>query len=172
MKITIRQENKNDYSIISMVTDMAFGREDEGKLIENLRKNKKFVKDLSLVACMGNEIIGHILFTPILIKHEDMEYDSLALAPVSVIPELQSLGIGSQLVKKGLAKAKKMGYKSVIVLGHEHYYPRFGFLPASNYKITAPFEVPDNVFMAIELIDNTLQNVQGCVEYPKEFNEV
>ncbi|RUT78131.1 GNAT family N-acetyltransferase [Ancylomarina longa] len=172
MKITIRPENKSDYRTISMVTDMAFGREEEGKLIENLRKNRKFIKDLSLVACMGSEIVGHILFTPILIKHEDKIFNSLALAPVSVIPELQSLGIGSQLIQKGLAKAKKLGHESVIVLGHENYYPRFGFLPASKYRITAPFEVPDNVFMAIELVKNTLQNVHGCVAYPKEFNEV
>ena len=87
---------------------MAFGQEAEGKLIENLRKNRKFIKELSLVACMGNEIVGHILFFPIFIKSEDAEQESLALAPMSVIPEFQGFGIGSQLVQKGLEKAKKL----------------------------------------------------------------
>jgi predicted N-acetyltransferase YhbS len=172
MQITVRPENKQDIKTISMVNDMAFGQEAEGLLVEKLRKNKKFIKGLSLVACMGSEIVGHILFFPIVIKKEDQEFESLALAPMSVIPELQGLGIGGQLIKKGLAKAKKLGHKSVIVLGHEEYYPRFGFKPASNYNITAPFDVPENVFLAQELTEGGLKGVEGMVEYPKEFNEV
>lgn len=172
MKINLRPENKNDYSAISMINDMAFGQEAEGKLIENLRKNRKFIKDLSLVACMGSEIVGHILFFPIIIKSDNEEFHSLALAPMSVIPELQSLGIGSQLVQKGLAKAKKLGHKSVIVLGHDNFYPKFGFKPASEFNIKAPFEVPDTAFMAIELYSGSLKNTQGTVTYPKEFDNV
>lgn len=155
-----------------MINDMAFGREDEGKLVEKLRKNKKFSKDLSLVACMGNEIIGHILFFPIQIKSDNKDIESLGLSPMSVIPELQGLGIGSQLIKKGLAKAIKMGYKSVLVLGHDKYYPKFGFSPASKFNITCSFDVPEEVFMALELEKTSLQSVSGCVEYPKEFNDL
>ncbi|WP_320017762.1 N-acetyltransferase [Labilibaculum manganireducens] len=172
MKIQIRPENKNDYKTISMINDMAFGREAEGLLVEKLRKNKKFIKDLSLVACMGNEIVGHILFFPIEIKSENNTFDSLALAPMSVIPELQGLGIGSHLVENGLAKAKKMGHQSVIVLGHDKYYPEFGFTPASKFNITCTFDVPNEVFMALELEKDALKTVSGCVEYPKEFNDL
>lgn len=57
----------------------------------------------------------------------------------------------------------------MIVLGHEHYYPRFGFVPASRWHIKAPFEVPDNVFMAIELAEGSLAGVEGTVVYAKEF---
>ncbi len=169
MKIQIRPENKNDYKIISMVNDMAFGQEAEGILIEKLRKNQKFIKELSLVACMGNEIVGHILFFPIKINSEKDSFDSLALAPMSVITEFQELGIGSQLIEEGIAKAKKLGHHSIIVLGHEKYYPRFGFVPASKFKITPPFDVPDSSFMAKEITPNALAYINGCVEYPKEF---
>lgn len=172
MNIQIRPEYKNDISTISMINDMAFGQGNEGNLIIKLRKNRNFIKDLSLVACMGDEIIGHILFSKIIIKNGNEEFESLALAPMSVIPELQGLGIGSELIKKGLQKATKLGYKSVIVLGHENYYPKFKFTPASQFQITCPFEVPDANFMAIELEKGSLKNVSGCVEYPKEFNDV
>ncbi len=172
MNIQIRPEYKNDISAISMINDMAFGQENEGNLIIKLRKNRNFIKDLSLVACMGNEIIGHILFSKIIIKNGNEEFESLALAPMSVIPELQGLGIGSELIKKGLQKATKLGYESVIVLGHENYYPKFKFTPASQFQITCPFEVPDANFMALELEKGSLKNVYGCVEYPKEFNDV
>lgn len=172
MKITIRPENKNDYKNISLVNDMAFGQEKEGLLVEKLRKNKKFKPNLSLLACMGNEIVGHILFFPIEIASETDQFESLALAPMSVIPELQGLGIGSQLVEKGLAKAKKMGYTSVIVLGHAKFYTKFGFTPASQFNISSPFAVPDKYFMALELKKEALQKHSGCVTYPKEFDEL
>ncbi|PKQ60758.1 hypothetical protein BZG02_17975 [Labilibaculum filiforme] len=172
MKIQIRPENKNDYKTISMINDMAFGQESEGLLVEKLRKNKKYLKDLSLVACMGNEIVGHILFSPIEIKSGNSSFKSLALAPMSVIPELQGLGIGSQLIENGLAKAKKMGHQSVIVLGHAAFYTKFKFTPASLFEITCPFEVPNEVFMAIELEKDALKNVSGTVEYPKEFQNL
>ncbi len=172
MNIQIRPEHKNDISAISMINDMAFGQENEGNLVVKLRKNRNFIKDLSLVACMGNEIIGHILFTKISIKNDTEEFESLALAPMSVIPEFQDLGIGSQLIQKGLLKATKLGYKSVIVIGHENYYPKFKFTPANQFQITCPFEIPDANFMAIELQKGSLVNISGCVEYPKEFNDL
>ena len=172
MNIQIRPEHKNDISSISMINDMAFGQEAEGILVVKLRKNKSFIKELSLVACMGNEIIGHILFSKIVIKNDTEEFESLALAPMAVIPEFQGLGIGSQLINKGLQKATKLGYKSVVVLGHENYYPRFDFTPASQFQISCPFEVPDANFMAIELKKGNLDSVSGCVVYPKEFNDL
>jgi predicted N-acetyltransferase YhbS len=172
MKITIRPENRNDYKNITLINDMAFGHEKEGLLVEKIRKNKKFKPKLSLVACMGDEIVGHILFFPVDVISETDQFESLTLAPMSVIPELQGLGIGSQLVEQGLAKAKNMGYTSVIVLGHAKFYPKFGFTPASQFNITSPFAVPDECFMALELQKEALQKHSGCVSYPKEFDEL
>jgi putative acetyltransferase len=59
-----------------------------------------------------------------------------------------------------------------IVLGHPQYYPKFGFEPASKWNIKSPFEVADNVFIALELIPDEIKNKNGIVEYAKEFNEV
>ena len=94
------------------------------------------------------------------------------MAPMSVVPEYQRRGVGKQLVTEGLKRAKSIGYKSVIVLGHSEYYPKFGFEPASKWNIKAPFDVPDNVFLAIELEEGGLKGVSGAVEYPDEFNDV
>jgi putative acetyltransferase len=91
---------------------------------------------------------------------------------MAVSPGLQKQGIGGQLIKHGLLKATELGYKSVIVLGHEHYYPKFGFIPADKWNIKSPFDVPTNVFMGIELVENGLQKVKGTVQYPKEFDTV
>jgi predicted N-acetyltransferase YhbS len=91
---------------------------------------------------------------------------------MAVVPEFQRQGIGGELIKHGLDKAKELKYKSVIVLGHEPYYPKFGFAPASKWNIKSPYDVPENVFMAIELVKDGLKDVSGTVRYPKEFDMV
>ncbi len=65
-----------------------------------------------------------------------------------------------------------MGFGPAIVTGGTTYYPRFDFKPASNWKISAPFDVPDEAFMALELSENALKNSRGVVRYPEEFNVV
>jgi len=172
LKLIIRPETNRDYAKITEINDLAFEQQNEGILITKLRKSKNYIRELSLVAEVGCEIIGHILFYPIKINSDSSTYKSLALAPMAVHPFYQNKGIGSNLVNEGLKLAKKQNFKSVIVVGHPEYYPRFGFVPASKWNIKAPFEVPDNAFMALELIKNELSNKSGVVEYSEEFNEV
>jgi len=173
LKVKIRREKPEDYSGVYIVNELAFEHENESILVDRLRKSKHFVPGLSLVAELDGKIIGHILFTKLkILDKKGVVYNSLSLAPMAVKPSYQNLGIGTALVKAGLEKASKQGFESVIVLGHDKYYPRFGFEPASKWKITCPYEVPDEVFMALELVPGALNHVSGKVQYPKEFDEV
>lgn len=173
MQIIIRQENNNDIAAVRHVNELAFGQDNEAKLVDALRKSDAFVPELSLVAILNDEIIGHILFSKIKILGEhERTTESLALAPMAVLPNHQQKGIGAELIKHGLAKARALNFKSVIVLGHEHYYPKFGFEPAQKWNIRSPYDVPSDVFMAIELIGGGLKDVSGLVVYPKEFDGV
>jgi len=170
MDFFIRQENKKDYEYISKLVSSAFGRDNEAKLIEDLRKTKKFVSALSLVAEDYERIIGHILFYPVKIKGEQ-EFDILSLAPVSVLPDHQNMGVGSKMIEEGLRNAEILGFRSVLVIGHPNYYPKFGFEPAKKWGITAPFSIPDEAFLAIELTPDALKNVGGIVEFPEEYKK-
>jgi putative acetyltransferase len=172
MKINIRAEKPGDYLAVKKVHDQAFGQPNEGLLVEKLRLNPDFIPALSLVAEMDGSIIGHILFFPIKVKGPAASYDALALAPMAVLPDLQKKGMGGQLITKGLETAQALGFRSVIVVGHPEYYPRFGFVPASRWGIQAPFDLPDEVFMAKELVADGLKEVSGMVAYPGEFEEV
>ena len=64
---------------------------------------------------------------------------------------LVSILVATFNVNTSLNIARALGYESVIVLGSEKYYPRFGFEEAAKYKITAPFDVPSENFMVLEL---------------------
>lgn len=170
MKIIIRQEEERDRVFVYEIVKKAFESAehadgDEQDLVNRLRKSEAFVPELSLVAEWKGEIIGHILFTKVKIGSNI----SLALAPVSVIPEYQGQGIGGKLIEAGHRVARNLGFSSVIVLGHPTYYPRFGYSPASKWNILSPFEVPDDCFMALELTENGLQGISGMVEHPQEF---
>ncbi len=173
MKINIRQENTEDKEDVHEINRMAFGQENEARLVDLLRDSSAFVPELSLVAAIDNQLVGHILFSKIIItdKHHN-EFESLALAPMAVLPAFQGKGIGAQLVAAGLNRARASGYTSIIVLGHAHYYPRFGFAPAQQWNIRSPYDVPSNVFMALELVPDGLKGVTGIVKYPEAFDAV
>ncbi|MEK3805514.1 N-acetyltransferase [Bacillus sp. FSL H8-0547] len=169
----IRPEREEDIQEIKQMNDDAFCQENEAKLIAEIRSSDGFIPELSLVALgdTGN-IIGHILFSSIHIQTQNNKIAALALAPMAVSPQMQNKGIGSALVRDGLIRSKMLGYKSVIVLGHPLFYAKFGFKPAIEYGIKPPFEVRDEVFMALELEQGSLEQAAGTVVYPPAFSNV
>lgn len=170
MNITIRQEEERDFPVVYRVVkeafaDMPMASGDEPDLVNRLRGSTAFIPELSLVAEVDGELVGHILFTRMLIG----DHPALTLAPVAVLPEWQGRGVGSRLIEAGHRIAREMGFLSVILVGHEHYYPRFGYIPAGSKGITAPFDVPADAFMVLELVPGGLAGVSGMVAFAPEF---
>ena len=127
---------------------------------------------LSLVAEVDGTIAGHILLTRIWIVNEQSRHASLALAPVSVHPDFQNAGIGSALITKAHKIARSLGESSVILIGHEDYYPRFGYQTIDHFDIKLPFEVPIQNCMAVELVPDGLKNKKGEVIYAPPFYNI
>ena len=136
----------------------------EQDLVVALRNSDSFIPKLSLVAVKDDKIVGYILFTKIKIEN----HEEIALAPLAVLPEYQKQGLGSMLIEQGHKIAKKLGYHYSIVLGSENYYPKFGYIPATQYGIQAPFDVSNENFMAVKLNDTDIE-IKGIVQYAKEF---
>ncbi len=174
MELSIRQEESTDHQIVFDLIKSAFQEEEisdhqEQFLVQRLRNSDAFIPELSLVAELNGQVVGHILLTKVLIKNDIQEFTSLALAPVSVLPNYQRKGIGGQLIQSAHQKAKSLGYTSIVLLGHENYYPRFGYQQAHLFGINFPFEAPRENCFVLELIPNTLQAVYGTIEYAQEF---
>lgn len=165
----IRQETNNDYEAVYSVVKQAFACAEhsdgtEQDLVNALRKGEAFVPQLSLVAEIDSSIVGHILFTEAKVGKDTV----LVLAPLSVLPKFQKQGVGAALIKEGHRIAKELGYEYSIVLGSENYYPRFGYLPAVQFGIEVPNDMPSANFMAIQLQENA-KSISGTVTYAKEF---
>ena len=170
--ITIQCEREEYYTAIREINVLAFGRETEAELLENLRNSRDFAPELSLVAIKDRRVVGHILFSPIAIHTNKEVFSALALASMAVHPEVQSQGIGSELVRQGLDRCRNQGHSIVVVVGHPKYYPRFGFTAARVKGLEVPFPVPDEAFMVLELVPGAMNGITGMVIYPQEFLEV
>ena len=162
----IRLERPVDIAAIRLVNLSAFETSTEADLVDALREQANPI--VSLVAEEEDGVVGHILFSPVtLVDHPELRM--MGLAPMAVLPEKQRQGIGAALILAGLEQCRRLGFKAVIVLGHAEYYPRFGFTPASRFGLSCEYEVPDEVFLALELNRGVLQGKSGVVRYHGAF---
>ena len=166
--ITIRDETPKDHNTVheltvSAFTSSEFGHNGEAALIDSLRANCDCC--LSLVACSADHVVGHILFTPVAIRTSTEETHGMGLAPMSVAPHHQRIGIGSSLVTAGLNQLFDDHCPFVVVLGHPDYYPRFGFLPAADYGISHGFSGSPQELFFISFRPSTATGCDGGMAY-------
>ncbi len=166
--ITLRPEDDRDHAAVFDVVERAFGRADEARLVDRLRKVA--TPQISLVALENDTLVGHIFFSPVSV--EGRTADPLGLAPLAVAPEEQRVGIGSALIRRGLAECRALRRQLVFVLGHRDYYPRFGFKPASEFGFYYERDVPNPSFFALALEPGGLDGPRGQVSYLPEFERL
>lgn len=164
---TTRPERPGDAAAVHAVNAAAFPTEAEAELVDALRADSAaWIDGLSTVTLAGDgAVVGHALLTRCTVGGEA----ALALAPCAVLPDFQRTGAGSAAIRAGLKAAAERGEENlVVVLGHATYYPRFGFAPASGLGVSAPFEVPDDHFLALNL-DPARPTPRGEIAYPSAF---
>ncbi|MGF1713711.1 GNAT family N-acetyltransferase [Photobacterium chitinilyticum] len=165
----IRTEAPADILPIDSLLKAVFDTEAEAKLVMKLRENGN--RTLSLVACSDEgEVVGHLLFSPVTVDGQDANWQGLA--PLAVKPEYQRQGVGLALMEEAKSILAELGYPVTVVLGHSDYYPKVGFVKASEHGLRCSWPVPDEAFMVLELIPGSLAETVGLVEYCSEFSDM
>ncbi|MGB0837335.1 MAG: GNAT family N-acetyltransferase [Flavobacteriaceae bacterium] len=143
----------------------------EGDLVRRIRASEDFISDLALVALEDEKVVGYILVSPLKIVSQETkeEFPGLTLAPVAVLPEKQGQKIGAQLIERAHETAKALGHDYIVLLGHDTYYPRFGYEVCKNHNIEFHFQVPPEYCMVKEITPNSLEKINGLVHYPETF---
>lgn len=166
-----------DLSDVLHVEKQAFGN-DKGSeivnLVNGLLNDPSAMPLLSLIAVNDDQAIGHILFTKARITYSKESISAAILAPLAVIPDAQSQGVGGQLIKEGLKLLSESGVELVFVLGHPEYYPRHGFKPAGSLGFEAPYPIPDehaNAWMVQELRPGLIGSVRGKITCADVLNQ-
>ncbi len=168
MSVEIRTEEDGDVPGIRDANRRAFGREDEARLVDDLRDGG--YARLSLVAEEEGRLVGHIMLSEAVIRTKGGEVGALALGPVGVIPERQGCGVGSALIREALDRCAHAGHRIVVLLGHPGYYPRFGFSAERAGNLSSAYS--GDAFMALELVPGALSGVVGEFEFAPPFGAV
>ena len=165
----IRAEEQRDWAAVHAVNICVFETPAEADLVDALREQAEPL--VSLIAEDNGAIVGHIMFSPVSLSgHAALKI--MGLAPMAVAPGHQRKGIGSSLVRAGLEQCRQLGFGAVVVLGHPTYYPRFGFSSSTRFGIGCEYEVPEEVFMVVELEAGFLRDASGRVKYHIAFSNI
>ncbi len=172
---TIRPESPDDIDAIADLHRSAFPGTTESELVDAVRRSAHFVPDLSLVAELNGQLVGHLLLSRVELLPEagGDPIPLLALAPVAVSPMHQGRGIGTLLMRAGMALAGNRAEEAaVVVLGSPEFYGRFGFRSAADADISGPWPAPEGVFqvLPLQLPDGERQLPPGTVAYPAAFS--
>jgi putative acetyltransferase len=170
--ISIRPERPDDRAAISAVVAAAFGSPAEARLVKSIRASENFVPELSLVAEVGEEIVGHVMISYVGLDDGTHLRRVLNLSPLAVAPSFQKRGVGSALVRSVSAAADSRNEPMVVLEGSPRYYARFGFeysVPRG-IEITLPSWAPAEAAQVLRL-RNYDATLKGRVVYPPAFDE-
>jgi putative acetyltransferase len=148
-RVTVRVMLPTEYAAVRALSIAAFdGDEGIGSLLDALHDSWAWTDELSFVAELDGELVGHVLFTKAWLDAPERLVDVLVLSPIGVRPDVQRTGIGAVLMTSSLASLDGRPEPLVFLEGHPTYYPRFGFRPASSLGFVAPStRIPDSAFM-------------------------
>lgn len=172
MQIKIRQETTSDYDEVYELVKASFAAAPhadgtEADYLNEVRKNKAFIPQLSLVAETGDgRIVGQIVLYKMNVRTVNTDYQQLVLSPISVHPDCFRQGIARAMMEESFRRAKEMGYAAVFLCGEPDFYRKMGFAPTFEYGIYHVNDTFRNAewCMVRELVAGALNNVSGTVD--------
>ncbi len=170
--VVIEPERPADADAVRDVVGRAFDKHAVvPDLVEAIRASPQYVPDLALVARVGPTVAGFVMISHAEVVAADGRHDVLTLSPLAVAPEFQGRGIGSALVRAGIAAADATGAGLITLEGSPAYYGRLGFSTAATSGVTIdlPDWVPQEAAQVYRLRAYN-SAVHGRLVYPAAFD--
>jgi putative acetyltransferase len=123
--LTIIEASGTDRAAIRSIEEAAFGQPGEADLVDALVAESEDA--LELVATLDGVLVGHLLFSTLLVETANRSFSAVALAPLAVHPDFQRRGVGTALVEESHRRLRAAGEGLSVVLGDPGYYGRFGY---------------------------------------------
>lgn len=145
----------------------------EHYVINQLRNDPSFVKELDLVMEKDGKLIGQNMFMKASIKADDgRDIPIMTMGPICISPEYKRQGYGKKLLDYSLEKAAKLGAGAVCFEGNIDFYGKSGFSFASVYGIRyhgLPEGEDSSFFLCKELIPGYLDGITGEYQTPQGY---
>ena len=157
----IREAQESDLEEVFNLIHSAFGNRAESDLVKQLISDGDVL--INLLVESSDTIIGNVVVSKITME-PDIGLFCGGVAPVSVVPDQQSSGVGSKLMTAAINESKKMVIDALFLLGDPNYYKRFGFIVS---KLKNDYSVEH--FQELELTEGCLVNIKSKVTYANAF---
>lgn len=155
----IRPEAPDDAPLVEALVAKAFGPGRFAKSAWRLREGVDPERDLSFVAVENGALRGSVRFWPIFVGRAP----ALLLGPLAVDSDQRGRGLGIALMERGIAEARRLGHRAVILVGDAPYYARVGFAPLPKDSVKFPGPVDRDRILGLALADGALDSLQGEV---------
>lgn len=176
-EILIREEQPQDWREVEELTREAFWNEyvpgcSDHLVAHRLRSSGAFIPQLDLVAVdEDGRIVGNIMYTHAVIHRDNGDkMPVVCFGPLSVLPELQGQGIGSELIEASKARAMELGYTTIVICGEPRYYKKFGFIAAEEYDVAMDGNVFAPALQILDLTGGKLLAIHGVFCEAREFS--
>jgi predicted N-acetyltransferase YhbS len=159
--VTIRAEIPADATAREALLDRAFGCNRNRKTSQRLRDDRLPAKGLAFTALSkSGRVIGTLRMWNVIAGSAG---PSFLLGPLAVDTRYQKRGIGREMMTHALNIAKVLGHASVLLVGDESYYSRFGFNRNLVVDLHLPGPVERHRFLGLELTSGALDGAEGLV---------
>lgn len=174
----IRLERKEEYRKVEELARESFWNVYrpgclEHYLLNQLRKNADFVKELDFVMEKDGELIGQNVFVKAIVKADDnRDIPIMTMGPICIAPKFQRKGYGKILLDYSIAKAASLGCGALCFEGNIDFYGKSGFTFARNFGIRyhgLPEDADDSFFLCKELTDGYLDGITGEYFTPQGY---
>jgi len=168
--VSVEETTPHNAEAVETLLDLSFGLSRRTKTSYRLREGNEAIPGLSLIVRDDDVgLSGTISFWPL--KIGETGVDAVLLGPLAVHPNRQNLGIGLALMREGIARAKRLGHRLMILVGDEPYYARVGFQKVPDNQLIMPGPVDPTRLLYLELVQGALDEAHGLVLPPHRFRE-